>query len=148
MFVKREGRKYMFCFTTWNVQSAVTCESERVPSHKFFCFGISKLIPYFPNFFHVPCILHLTVYFHVPCTVLYIVYFNTVISMFCFLCCWPHSIANAVNKLCFYWRFTIADPLQAAAVENEEQHTLINIIYTKFHIVAFFLWNLFWRRCF
>ena len=69
-----------------NVQSAVTCESERVPSSKAVYFGISKLVLYFPYNFHAPCILLFTVYFHVPCTVHFSVYFHTVMSMFVFIC--------------------------------------------------------------
>ena len=61
----------MSSFTAWKVQSAVTCESGRVPSRKSVYFGISKPILYFPYYFHVPCIVLFTVYFHVPCTVLF-----------------------------------------------------------------------------
>ena len=98
----------MSSFRIWNVQSAVTCESWRVPSPKSVYFGISNPILYFPHNFHVPSILLFTVYFHVPCTVHFTVYFHTVTSMFLFLCYWSHSKGNAVNQtiqLCFYQRF-------------------------------------------
>ena len=101
----------MWYFTIWNDQSAVTCEFGRVPSLNSAYFGISKLILYFPDNFHVPCILLFTVYFQVPYTVHFTVYFHNVISMFFFLCYWSHSKANAVNQtiqLCFYQRFTIS----------------------------------------
>ena len=105
-------------------KSSMMCESGRVTSRKSVYFGISKLILYFPDNFHVPCIFLFTVYFHVPCTVHFTVYFRTVISMFLFLCYWLHSNAKAVNKtiqLCFYQRFTIGQSFKRRALTAENE---------------------------
>ena len=74
----------MLFFPILNAQSAATCESGRVPSHKSVYFGISKLILYFSYCFHVPFTVLSTVYFHIPSAVLFTVYFHTLISVFCF----------------------------------------------------------------
>ena len=121
----------MSYFTIWNIQSAVTCESGRTTSSKLVCFGISKRILYFPCCFNVPA------------TVLFIVYLRTVISMFRFFCYLWHSKAKAVNQA--IQLFFIKDlpsvtqsNVQAVTAENEEQHTLSNIIYIKFQNCCFF----------
>ena len=134
----------MSFFTIWNVQSAVTYESGRVPSRKSVYFGISKRILYFPDNFHVPCILLFTVYFNVPCTVHFTLYFRTVISTFLLLCYWSHSKANAVNQtiqLCFYQRFSIGQSFKRTSFNGWKwiaiQHT-VNFI----HVPGLaFLWS-------
>ena len=138
----------MSSFTIWNVQSAVTCESGRVPSRKSVYFDISKLILYFPDNFHVPCILLFTTYFHVPCNVHFTVYFHIVISMFLFLCYWSHSKANTVNQtiqLCFYQRFTICQSFKRTSCNDWKWIAIYHTV--NFKTVTFFLWGLFWRRC-
>ena len=114
----------MTSFTVRNVQSAVTWKSGIVSSRKSVYFGISKLILYFSDSFHLPCILLFTVYFHVPSTVRLIVYFRTVISMFLFLCHCSHWKVNAVNQtiqLCFYQRFTMVSHSNEEAVMAENK---------------------------
>ena len=134
--------------TIWNVQSAVTCKSEPVPSRKSLYFGINKLILYFPDNFHMPCILLFTVYFHVPYAVYFTVHFQTVISMFLFLSYWLHSEANAVKQtiqLCLYQGFTIGQSFKRTSCNGWKwiaiQHTV------NFNFVTLFLWGLCWRRC-
>ena len=79
-------QKIYVIFCDMIVQSAVACESGRVPLRQSVYFGINKPILYFPHNFYVPSILTLTVYFHVPFLVDFTVYFHTVISMLLFLC--------------------------------------------------------------
>ena len=133
----------MSLFTIWNVQSAVTCESGRVPPRKSFYFSISKLILYFLYCFHVPCAVLFSVLSCIPSTVLFTVYLHIVVSMFRFLCYWSHSKANAVDQT-IQLDFIKDLPsitqsnLQAATAENEEQYTLSNIIYIKLQNCCFF----------
>ena len=68
-------QKIYAVFYVINIKNAVTCECGReVPSRKSVYFGVSKLILYFPYFFHVRC------------TVLFTMYFHTVLPMFYLLC--------------------------------------------------------------
>ena len=130
MFVKRYSSKYMSIFTIWNVQSAVTCESGRVPSCKSVYFGISKLILCFPYCFHVPC------------TVLFTVYFHTAISIFSFfvndrtrkrrLLIWRFNFN-------FYQRFTIGQSLKRTSCNSWKWRA----IYLEQHNITLnFRWSI------
>ena len=118
-------------FAIWIVQSVVTCKSGRAPSCKSVCFGISKLVLYFPY------------YFHVPCTVLFTVYFRTVISMLRFLCYWSHSKVNAVNQT--IQLFLTKDlpsisqsNVQAVTAKNECNIPWVTWYTLNYKIIAFF----------
>ena len=129
-------------FRIWNVQSAVTSKSGRVPSRKsvFFFFGISKHMLYFPYCFHVPE------------TVVFTVYFQTVLPCFAFSvidCTWKQTLLIKRFNFVFIKDLPSVSQsnVQAVTAKNEEQPTLSNIIYNKFQNCSFFLWGLIWRRC-
>ena len=129
----------MSSLPVWNVHSTVSCKSGRVPSRKSVYFGISKLILYFPDNFHVPCTWLFTVYVHVPCTVHFTVYFHSLISTFLFFCYWSHSKASAVNQtihLCFYQRFTISQSFKRTSCNGWKW--IATLTYNKFQNWHFF----------
>lgn len=100
------------------------------------------------SIFYLVVLCLVVLYFLVTYKVLFTVDFHTVISMFRFLCYWPHSKAIDVYQtiqLCFYQKSIIAQLVKRTSVEDE--YALSNIIHLYFETVAFFLWVLLERGC-
>ena len=98
------------------------------------------------------CTLYCTSYIVLSCTIyctLHCVLSHCNFHVY-FLCNWSHSTGTLLINFVFVEDLPSVSQsnVQAATAENEVHYTLTNIIYIKFQKCFFFLWGLFWRRCF
>ena len=138
----------MWFLTIWNVKSAVTCESEWLPSRKSLYFGISKLILYFPYYFHVPCTM-LFMYHVLLCTWMYHLPYFSLCTFTLQFPCFAFFVIDRTRKqtlLIKRFNFVFIKDLPSISQSNEkvvkaengEQYSLSNVICIKLQNCCFF----------